>query len=162
MAYRVVSRTERFRAYILVMYARVLFAWPPEAEWTGLTDDATEIEPDILNIISRVNGLAQFADDKLLQLVVSLSGESRERFVQFARLAHQGKDAFDGREREWFAKATAHVLRLAGTIAFLEWALKYDSLKPPGEVTREHMQSAITLVEKYFWPLRGRVCDRSA
>jgi hypothetical protein len=141
------------------MYARILFAWPPEAEWTGLTDDAAEIEPDILNIISRVNGLAQFAEDKLLQLVVSLSGESRERFVQFARLAHQGKDAFDGREREWFAKATAHVLRLAGTIAFLEWALKYDSLKPPGEVTREHMQSAITLVTKYFWP-HARACLR--
>jgi hypothetical protein len=141
------------------MYARILFAWPPEAEWTGLTDDATEIEPDILNIISRVNGLAQFADDKLLHLVVSLSSESRERFVRFARLAHQAKEAFEGREREWFAKATAHVLRLAGTITFLEWALEYDSLTPPGEVRGEHMQSAITLVEKYFWP-HARACLR--
>jgi hypothetical protein len=134
------------------MYARVLFAWPPEPGWTGLNDDAIEIDPDIHNIISRVNGLAQFADDKLLKLTIPLSHEAREGFVRFARLAHQGKDAFEGREREWFAKATAHVLRLAGTITFLEWALEYHSPTAPGEVSRDHMQSAITLVEKYFWP----------
>jgi len=106
-----------------------------------------------------VNGLAQFADDKLLKLTIPLTYEAREDFVRFARLAHQGKDAFEGREREWFAKVTAHVLRLAGTITFLEWALEYDSPTPPGEVTRGHMQSAITLVEKYFWP-HARACLR--
>jgi len=38
-----------------------------------------------------VNGLAQFADDKLLKLTIPLTYEAREDFVRFARLAHQEK-----------------------------------------------------------------------
>ena len=35
------------------MHARVLFAWPAEAAFHSLTDDVTEIEPELLNALCR-------------------------------------------------------------------------------------------------------------
>jgi Protein of unknown function (DUF3987)/Bifunctional DNA primase/polymerase, N-terminal len=48
------------------MYARVLFAWPTEPGCPILSDDAVVIEPDIQNIISRVNKLAELTSEGAL------------------------------------------------------------------------------------------------
>jgi hypothetical protein len=140
------------------MYARVLFAWPPEPAYAVLNDEANEIEPDIQNIIMRVNKLAVLVDDKLVIGDIPLSDEARREFVQFLQFAHQGKRALEGREREWFAKMTAHVLRLAGALAHLEWAIDIDAAKPE-QITHDCMTSAIKLVRDYFWP-HARACLR--
>jgi hypothetical protein len=141
------------------MYGRVLYAWPPEPEWTGLNDDATEIDTDIFNIISRILTLAEFTEEgDLIPRFIGLDPEAAAEFAQFAQFAHQEKSAFEGREREWFAKATAHVLRLAGTLTYVEWALTTDTTKPMA-VNRTTLQAAITLVRDYFWP-HARACLR--
>src|SRR5262249_38493758 len=44
------------------MYARLLFAWPPEPAYQPLSDDALEVDPDILNALTRLDGLAKFED----------------------------------------------------------------------------------------------------
>ena len=79
-------------------------------------------------------------------------------FAQFAQFAQQEKNAFEGREREWFAKATAHVLRLANTLTHIEWALTTDVVKPLA-VNKTTMTATIRLVRDYFWP-HARACLR--
>jgi hypothetical protein len=39
------------------MYARVLFAWPPEPGYRPLTNEVAEIEPEIVNALTRIVGL---------------------------------------------------------------------------------------------------------
>jgi hypothetical protein len=130
-------------------YARVLFAWPDEPGWLGLNNDATEIDADVYNIISRTLTLAEFTQEgELIPRFISLDAEAEGGFAQFA---HGEKDAFEGREREWFPKATAHVLRLANTLTHVEWALTIDTTKPM-TVNKATMQAAIKLVRDYFWP----------
>jgi len=140
-------------------YARVLFAWPDEPGWRGLNNDATEIDTDIINIISRILTLAEFTQEgDLIPRSIGLDAEAAAEFAQFAQFAQQEKNAFEGREREWFAKATAHVLRLANTLTFVEWALTTDITKPVC-VNKTTMQAAIRLVRDYFWP-HARACLR--
>jgi hypothetical protein len=71
--------------------------------------------------------------------------------------------ALDGREQEWWAKIPAHVLRLAGTIAFMEWALhdpdEETDWVEPSKILRQHVNAAARLVFDYFWP-HARACLR--
>jgi hypothetical protein len=140
-------------------YARVLFAWPDEPVWLGLNNDATEIDTDIYNIIARILTLAEFTEEGgLIPRFINLDAHAAGGFAQFAQFAHQEKNAFEGREREWFAKATAHVLRLANTLTHVEWALTTHAAKPV-TVNNTTMQAAIKLVRDYFWP-HARACLR--
>jgi hypothetical protein len=74
-------------------YARVLFAWPDEPGWLGLNNDATEIDTDIYNIISRILTLAEFTQEgELIPRFISLDAEAAGGFAQFAQFAHQEKN----------------------------------------------------------------------
>jgi hypothetical protein len=132
------------------MYARLLFAWPPEPTYQPLSDDALEIDPDILNALARLDGLAEFEDGNLVVRSIELSAGARDRFEQFLQFLHREKQAFDGREREWLAKAPAHVLRLAGTLCLLDWAMRGGA--EPTEISAVFISAAIRLVQDYFWP----------
>ena len=55
-----------------------------------------------------------------------------------------------GREREWWAKAQTHVLRLAGTLSYLGWATTGGD--EPKFIESDITQAAIRLVRDYFWP----------
>ena len=140
------------------MYARVLFSWPQEPGCADLNNDADEIDCDVLNIMLRVNRLAVFEDDHLIVKKIPLSAEAWEGFAQFRQFAHEAKEAFEGREREWHAKMTAHVLRLACAITFVEWAITTEATEP-GAVPGAAMDAAIELVRDYFWP-HARACLR--
>ena len=61
-----------------------------------------------------------------------------------------GREALDGREREWWAKTQAHVLRLAGTLAYLDWALRGGP--EPSLIEAQVIDAAVRLVRDYFWP----------
>jgi hypothetical protein len=52
---------------------------------------------------------------------------------------------------------TAHVLRLAGTLTYLPWAM--EGGPEPTAIGKDAMSSAITLVRDYFWP-HARTCLR--
>jgi len=136
------------------MYARILFAWPPEPEFSCLSDDAEEIDPTIYNALVRLDKLAEFEDSKLVVRDIPLSAEAREEFERFRRFVHDQKDALEGREREWWAKATAHVLRLAITLGLFAWAIGTRERQDPEPtaVAKTYMDSAIRLVRDYFWP----------
>ena len=132
------------------MYARLLFSWPSEPGYRPLNDEALEIDPDILNALSRLNDLAELADGRLVKHWLGLSEGARLKFEQFRKFAHLEREAVDGREREWLAKSPAHVLRLSGTLCLLDWAMQGGPI--PAEVGAGHMGAAIQLVRDYFWP----------
>jgi hypothetical protein len=140
------------------MYARVLFAWPSEPGCPVLSNEALEIEPDIQNAISRIDKLAELtAEGTLIIRNIPLSPEAWTEFAQFLQFAHRGKNAFEGREREWWAKMSAHALRLSGTLTYLSWAM--EGGPEPAAIGKDALSSAIILTRDYFWP-HARACLR--
>jgi Protein of unknown function (DUF3987) len=132
------------------MYARILFAWPPEPVYRPLDNDALEIDPDIQNPLKRLDDLAEFADGNLVRREIRLSAQALNEFEEFRQFAHVEKQSVDGREREWLAKTPAHVLRLAGTLCLFDWAIHGGA--QPAEVESRHIKAAAQLVRDYFWP----------
>ncbi len=140
------------------MYARICFSWPSEPPYRPLTDDAAEIEPELLNASLRLIRLPCEADAFGKQ--VPLSAAARERFEQLRQFLHAARDTLDGREREWWSKVQANVLRLAGTLCFLDWAIKDDGSPEPQCVDEVFMSAAARLVCEYFWPhSRAALCQ---
>jgi hypothetical protein len=134
------------------MYARLLFSWPSEPGYRALNDEALEVDPDILNALKRLDGLAEFADERLIRHSIGLSEDALKRFEQFRQFAHLEKEAVEGRDREWLAKGPAHVLRLAGTLCLLDWAIRSTEGTPPTSIDAKYMVAAVRLVREYFWP----------
>jgi hypothetical protein len=134
------------------MYARLLFSWPSEPVYRPLNDEALEIDPEILNALKRLDGLAEFADDRLVNRAIGLSEHALRKFEHFRQFAHAEKEAVEGRDREWLAKGPSHVLRLAGTLCLLDWAMRGTSRTPPTSIDAKYMAAAVRLVSEYFWP----------
>jgi Protein of unknown function (DUF3987) len=133
------------------MYARILFGWPPEPAYQPLTDDVAEVEPDIINALVRINSLEEVSDHGTLVVrSIPLSVHAQEQFEQFRQFAHCWRDGLDGREQEWWAKTPAHVLRLAGTLAYIAWS--FTSEAEPTRIDVKSVNAAIHLVRDYFWP----------
>ena len=136
------------------IYARVLFSWPTEAPYRPLTDSVEEIEPEFENALTKLINLAEFEEEKLIIRYATLTPDARNTLEEFRRLMHQKKDGLDGREREWWVKTPAHVLRLAGTLAYLDWAMESVGTTTPAPNTIEtrFVGAAVRLVTEYFWP----------
>jgi Protein of unknown function (DUF3987) len=138
------------------LYARICFAWPLEPDYRALTDDTEEVEPEFENTLARLIDLPAEDNGRLLITPVGLSAESRATFEQFRHFVHQEKAVLDGREREWWAKSPAHVLRLAGTLAYLDWAMRTAGAaviaQEPNAIEACFMTAAVRLVRNYFWP----------
>jgi Protein of unknown function (DUF3987) len=134
------------------MYARLLFSWPSEPVYRPLNDEALEIDPEILNALKRLDGLAEFADDRLVSRAIGLSEDALRKFEHFRQFAHAEKEAVEGRDREWLAKGPSHVLRLAGTLCLLDWAMRGTGRTPPTSIDAKYMVAAVRLVSEYFWP----------
>jgi len=132
------------------MYARVLFSWPAEPPYRPLTNEVAEIEPEIVNALTRIINLVDEKEDEFAPRNILLSPEAVEAFERFRQFQHHGKNALDGREREWWAKSPAHVLRLAGTLSYLTWA--WVGGAEPERIEVEFVQAAVQLVRDYFWP----------
>jgi len=132
------------------MHARVLFAWPEEPAFHSLTDDVTEVEPELLNALCRIVDLPAGEDDVFSPRDVPLSPNARTQFEQFRQFQHRGKDALDGREREWWAKGPSQVLRLAGTLCYLDWAI--EGGPEPQSVVVQFIEAAVRLWRDYLWP----------
>jgi Protein of unknown function (DUF3987) len=132
------------------MYARICFGWPEEPPYQTLTNDAAEIEPEIINALNRIINLPSEMDGTFKPTYLRLSASATHEFEVFRQQTHAQKAALSGREREWWAKAQAHVLRLAGTLSYLGWAIVGGD--EPKQVESDIVQAAIRLVRDYFWP----------
>ena len=140
-------------------YARLCFAWPPEADYRPLTNDVDVVEPDLVNALSRLIRLSETGeDDVFVPRSLPLSPEAADAFEAFRKSLHDGKQDLEGRERECWAKGATHVLRLAGTIALLEWAWSGEQAELV-EIGAPSLNAAIELWSKYLWP-HSRACLR--
>jgi hypothetical protein len=131
------------------MYARFCFAWPEEPAHMPLSNEVAEIEPAILNALTRIIDLPVDADG-FTPRAVDLSPEAVATFETFRTFLHQAKGELDGREREWTAKGATHVLRLAGTLAYLDWAMRGGD--EPQTIGTQFLEAAARLWREYFWP----------
>jgi len=129
-------------------YARFLFAWPPRTPYRPLGAHVKEIDADIVKILRRL---------ALLEERIPLSQPAAAAFEGFRELIHGDTEALEGRARDWWAKAPAHILRLAGTLTYIEWAI--DGGQEPKQILSEYIMSAAALVMDYFWP-HARACLR--
>jgi Protein of unknown function (DUF3987) len=151
------------------MYGRLLFVWPPEPKFQPLSNAVTEVEPDFQTALMRLIDLRDTEDKTFVPKDVSLSDKAKETFEQFRQFLHAGRASLEGRERESWAKGATHVLRLAGTLAFLDWAMPGEPVvsavsdrnpfqkilqqaHEPTEVGDEFMAAAVKLWRDYFWP----------
>jgi hypothetical protein len=134
------------------LYGRVLFAWPSEPPYRALVNDVAEVEPEIVNALTRVINLEAGADQngEFAPKAVPLAPDAVLAFEAFRQLVHHMKQAMDGREREWLAKAQAHALRLAGTLEFLGWA--FAGGDEPKQIGLQSIEAATRLTLDYFWP----------
>ncbi len=139
------------------IYSRFLYAWPPEAPFREPTDDADEVDPEIINAFSRLANLQAGDDEAFAPRSVPLTADARQEFAQFAQFAHQERQLLDGRDREYWCKGTGHVLRLSGTLCFLEWA--WSGGAEPQAIEARHVESAVLLWKGYLWP-HGRAALR--
>jgi Protein of unknown function (DUF3987) len=132
------------------MYARFCFAWPEEPAHLPLSNEVTEIEPEIQNALTHIVNLPAEEDGVFAPRTVDLSAEAVSVFEAFRTFLAQAKSDLDGRDREWAAKGGTHVLRLAGTLAYLDWAM-LDGPEPQS-IGKQYVEAAVRLWRDYFWP----------
>jgi hypothetical protein len=132
------------------MYARFCFAWPKEPPHMPLSNEVTEIEPEIQNAFARTVNLPAEEDGVFAPRTVDLSAEAVSVFETFRTFLAHTKTELDGREREWAAKGGTHVLRLAGTLAYLDWAMLGGA--EPQCIGEQYVAAAVRLWRDYFWP----------
>jgi len=139
------------------IYSRFLYAWPPEALFREPTDDADEVDPEIINAFGRLANLQAGDDEAFAPISVPLTADAKREFAQFAQFAHKERQLLDGRDREYWCKGAGHVLRLSGTLCFLEWA--WSGGTEPQAIEARHIESAVLLWKGYLWP-HGRAALR--
>src|SRR5262249_50340294 len=127
-----------------------LYAWPREAPFREPTDDADEVDPEIINAFSRLASLQAGDEEAFAPRSVPLTSDARQEFAHFAQFAHKERQLLEGRDREYWCKGTAHVLRLSGTLCFLEWA--WSGGAEPQAIEARHVTSAVLLWKGYLWP----------
>jgi Protein of unknown function (DUF3987) len=80
------------------MYARMLFSWPAEPSYRPLTNEVTEVEPDIVNALTRLIDIPG-EDEAFTPRSIPLSSEAVAAFEYFRQSHDSIKQGLDGRER---------------------------------------------------------------
>jgi hypothetical protein len=80
---RSVARAPRVKFVWCRMYARVLFSWPVESPYRPLTDEVGEMEPEIVNALTRIIDLVDAREDSFAPRSIPLSPEAVEAFERF-------------------------------------------------------------------------------
>jgi Protein of unknown function (DUF3987) len=128
-------------------YARPLYAWLDMPPYRPLTA-ANAIDDEMVEVFDRLDRLAREESTP-----IRLSDNAQAKFEKLRKLVHNKLLLLHGREREWWAKVPAQVLRLAGTLAYLRWAIATEeSDSEPTQIKDIYLGNALRLVLKYFWP----------
>jgi hypothetical protein len=130
------------------MYARLLFSWPDEAPYQPLA--LKKVEPLIVKVFGRIAHLGGDDPENFSPRDIPLTVDAVDELEVFRKRVADDKEKLEGREREWWVKAPAHVLRLAGTLTYLDWATSDRS--EPRNIGIPFVTAAVDLVSEYFWP----------
>jgi hypothetical protein len=146
------------------MYGRFLYGWPATPDYQPLTNEVSEVEPEIQSALKALIRLpAEDADGAFATQVIPLSEGAIRKFEEYRRAVDKMKRALDGRERQWLVKSESQVLRLAGTLAYLAWGFSLGQPSSsgiqgicmnlePNTIDEVFMTNAIRLVKEYLWP----------
>ena len=151
-------------------YARILFAWTSPPSYFPLANDVPEEDPKFREALMRLIQLPDGLPAKLQPRELNLDEDALCTLEDFRRANRVQLGALEGRERDWIAKGPGQVLRLAGVLVYLEWALQgpqdhsqdasgLEALRQiakaaaePTVITGDDMRKAIALFDNYFWP----------
>ena len=146
------------------MSGRFLFAWPSAPDYRPLTNDAAEVEPELQGALTALIRLpSEDVDGVFAPQTISLSVRAIAEFEEFRKWVDKTKRGLDGHEQKWLVKGETVVLRLAGTLAYMAWAISLGaqptngldgitgSLEPK-TIDEQFMTAAIRLWRDFFWP----------
>jgi hypothetical protein len=146
------------------MYGRFLYAWPLAPEYRPLTNEAAEVEPELQNALTALIRLpSEDVEGVFASQAVSLSEGAIAAFEEFRKWVDKTKRGLDGHERQWLDKGETVVLRLAGTLAYMAWAIALGAPSAngldaitgclePKTIDERSMKAAIRLWRDFFWP----------
>jgi hypothetical protein len=144
------------------MPGRFLYAWPQSPDYQVLSNEANDVEPDLVNALTALIRLPCEDDaDLFAPQAVWLSDDAVAEFEEFRKWHDQEKRRTYDLDRQWFAKGETVVLRLAGTLAYMAWSIKLGtasgiggiiSSMEPAKIEREFIAAAVRLWRDFFWP----------
>ena len=73
-------------------------------------------------------------------------------FDGFRRLHDTEFGKLEGRQAAWWGKGPGNVLRLAGTLTYLAWAIQPAGTPEPAQVPAWTVKAAARLWQSYLWP----------
>jgi Protein of unknown function (DUF3987) len=160
------------------MYGRFLYGWPATPRYAPLSDSIGEIDPEFQTWLMKLVRLptenlfedrgesplpnditGAMTSENFVPRTIPLSSEAREVFEDYRRFVDRTKRSTEGREAQWLSKSETHVLRLAGVLAYLDWAIASPGVGlesiaaalEPNEIDPRFMVAAVKLVREYFW-----------
>ena len=146
------------------MSGRFLFAWPKTPGYRPLTNEVGEVEPELYVALTALLRLpSEDTTGAFTSRCIPLSDGALAKFEEFRQFVDEMKRGLDGRERQWLVKGETHVLRLAGTLAYMAWAISLPTPSSsgiegiagalePDAIDEQSMVGAIRLWREYFWP----------
>jgi hypothetical protein len=135
------------------MHARFLWVWPAKAPYRPLSDAIEERDRTLVGIFDK---LSQLGEDE--RKSIELAKEARIAFEGLRKRVHEEGERLAGREREWWTKVPVHVLRIAGTLCYMDWAMA-ASENEPANLHCKYIKAATRLTVDYLWP-HTRACLR--
>ena len=106
------------------MSGRFLFAWPKTPGYRPLTNEVGEVEPELYVALTALLRLpSEDTTGVFTSRCIPLSDGALAKFEEFRQFVDEMKRGLDGRERQWLVKGETQVLRLAGTLAYMAWAI---------------------------------------
>ena len=146
------------------MCGRFVYAWPSAPDYRPLTNEAAEVEPELQSALTALVRLpSEDVEGAFTPQTICLSDGARAEFEGFRKWVDNTKRGLDGHERQWVVKGETVVLRLAGTLAYMAWAISLGapptngldgitgSLEPR-TIDKQFMTAAIRLWADFFWP----------
>lgn len=147
------------------MYGRFIYAWPLAPEYRPLTNEVAEVEPELQSALTALIRLpSEDEGGEFIAQAIWLSDGAVTAFEEFRKFIDKEKRGLDGHARHWFVKGETMVLRLAGVLAYLAWAMTLGtpssgngldgitgSLEPKN-IDEKFMAEAIRLWREFCWP----------
>jgi hypothetical protein len=146
------------------MSGRFLYGWPLTPEYRALSNDARDVEPELQSALTALIRLpGEDPEEAFVPRDIGLSPCALELFEEYRLYVDAAKRALDGREQQWLVKSEMQVLRLAGVLTYMEWAIALGThsgggidmitaAMEPQSVDKQAMASAIRLIKEYFTP----------
>jgi hypothetical protein len=126
--------------------ARCLFAWAERPSFQPLSEMAVAARPEEYTALRHLYDMPDTAR------AIPLETEALSSFDGFRRMHDAEAGRFEGREAAWWGKGPGTVLRLAGTLTYLAWAIQPKGTEEPAQVPAWTIKAASRLWQSYLWP----------